>query len=165
MVIVGNIAPDGGEYFEYLRKLTTKYGLQDYIQFEPGATFSRLIELVRSSRVYLHPLPGEPFGISTVESMSAGLIPVVPDIGGHTEFVPSRFQFRTFGEGVDAVSAALNAPISEHLWMSHRASDFSVQKFVRRFKEIISELVGLSKPSIGSAQTVAAQKLPPDAAA
>jgi glycosyltransferase involved in cell wall biosynthesis len=165
MVIVGNIAPDGGEYFEYLRRLRRTYGLEDYVRFEPSATFSRLIELVRNSKVYLHPLPGEPFGISTVESMSAGLIPVVPDIGGHTEFVPARFQFHTFREGVDAVLEALDAPVSDHLWMSHRASDFSVSRFIHKFKQIVSELVGLRMPSIEPARPLATQKMPADAAA
>jgi glycosyltransferase involved in cell wall biosynthesis len=165
ITIVGNISPDGFEYYEYLRKLTKDYGLQDFVKFEPSATFSRLIELVRSSKVYLHPLPGEPFGISTVESMSAGLIPVVPNIGGHTEFVPSRFQFRTYEEGVDAVAEALNAPASEHLWMSHRASAFSVHNFVSKFKLVVSDMIDSRKPQLSTNPLVPAQKTLSDAAA
>lgn len=164
MVIVGNISPDGLDYYQYLRRLAKRYGVKDYVRFEPSASFSRLLDLVRSSKVYLHPLPGEPFGISTVESMSAGLIPVVPDIGGHTEFVPPQYQFHTYEQGVDAVVEALNAPASEHLWMSHRASAFSVPNFVGKFKEIVSEMTGLKKAH-ESRQLMPARKIPSDSAA
>jgi hypothetical protein len=43
--------------------------------------------------------------------------------------------------------------------------DFSVSTFVHKFKEIVSELIGLRGPSIGSGRTIATQKLPSDAAA
>jgi glycosyltransferase involved in cell wall biosynthesis len=150
MVIVGNVSPDGLEYYNFLRKLTKDYGLDGFVRFEPSASFSRLIELMRASKVYLHPLPGEPFGISTVESMSAGLIPVVPDIGGHTEFVPPRYQFHTFEQGVGAVIAALDAPSTESVWMSHHAASFSVPSFVTRFKEILAKVLGTESPQVTS---------------
>ena len=130
--------------------MTKDYGLDGFVRFEPSASFARLIELMRGSKVYLHPLPGEPFGISTVESMSAGLIPVVPDIGGHTEFVPPKYQFHTFEQGVDAVIAALDAPSTESVWMSHRAASFSVPSFVTRFKEILAKVLGTESTSVTS---------------
>lgn len=160
MVIVGNLSPDGNEYYSQLRKLTKNYDLGDFVKFEPCVSSSRLIELMRRSKVYVHPLPGEPFGISTVEAMSAGMIPVVPDIGGHTEFVPQRYQFHTFGQGVDAVAAALNAPVSEHLQMSNRAASFSDSNFVSGFKRIVADLLEGAKPS--ARQLVAAQKVHKD---
>jgi glycosyltransferase involved in cell wall biosynthesis len=150
MVIVGNMSPEGIEYYDSLRRLTKRYGLDDFVRFEPSANFSRLIELMQGSRVYLHPLPGEPFGISTVESMSAGLIPVVPDIGGHTEFVPAKYQFHTFEQGVDAVNAALNAPSTESVWMSHRAASFSDPSFVARFKAVVAKVLGADVPQVSS---------------
>ncbi len=104
MSIVGNMSPDGIGYLNYLSDLVRHYGLEDFIRFEINVTFDRLLDLIRRSKVYVHPLPGEPFGISTVEGMSAGMIPVVPDIGGHTEFVPAKYQFHTFGQGVQAVA-------------------------------------------------------------
>jgi glycosyltransferase involved in cell wall biosynthesis len=159
MIIVGNISPDGIDYYKSLRRLTKKYRLEDFIRFETSASFSRLVELMQRSKVYLHPMPGEPFGISTVEAMSAGLIPVVPDLGGHTEFVPSRFQFHTYGEGVDAVAQALNAPATERLWMSHRASSFSVPRFVAKFKETVSKLMEIYDPPTGTPPLMPPQRV------
>ncbi len=45
---------------------------------------------MRKSKVYFHPMVGEHFGISIVEAMAAGLVPVVSDVGGPTEFVPKN---------------------------------------------------------------------------
>ena len=116
------------------------YNLTDYVTFEINVSFSKLIALMQESKIYFHPLPGEPFGISTVEAMSAGLIPVVPNIGGHTEFVPPKYQFRTFGEGVEAIVSALNAPNSERILISDSVRKYSIQSFIQRFQHIVNSL-------------------------
>jgi hypothetical protein len=69
--------------------------------------------------------------------MSAGLIPVVPSIGGHTEFVPLKYQFRTFGEGVEAVSSALKASNPERMLISDSVRRYSTQNFVEVFQKIV----------------------------
>jgi glycosyltransferase involved in cell wall biosynthesis len=137
MKIVGNIPPRRYGYYFYLKHLVDHYDLTDYVTFEVNVSFSRLLNLMRESKVYFHPLLGEPFGISTVEAMSAGLIPVVPNIGGHTEFVPLKYQFRTFGEGVEAVSSALNAHNSERILISDSVRRYSTQNFIRGFQQIV----------------------------
>src|ERR671921_818805 len=145
MNIVGNMASDGIGYFNYLNDLVRHYGLENFIRFEINVRFDRLLDLMRRSKVYVHPLPGEPFGISTVEAMSAGIIPVVPDIGGHTEFVPPRYQFHTYGEGVQAVTAALAAPASERIKLSHSTQKYSVTNYVNKFQQILVEVMDIGK--------------------
>jgi hypothetical protein len=73
--------------------------------------------------------------------MSSGLIPVVPSIGGHTEFVPSKYQFRTFGEGVEAISVALTAPDSERMIISDSVKRFSIDSFISRFQELVKNII------------------------
>ena len=140
MKIVGNIPPRRYGYYFYLKHLVDHYDLRDYVTFEVNVSFSRLLNLMRESKVYFHPLLGEPFGISTVEAMSAGLIPVVPNIGGHTEFVPLKYQFRTFGEGVEAVSSALNAHNSERILISDSVRRYSIDSFIYHFQQIVTNL-------------------------
>jgi glycosyltransferase involved in cell wall biosynthesis len=137
MKIVGNLPPRKYGYYFYLKHLVEYYDLADYVTFEVNVSFSRLLNLMRESKVYFHSLLGEPFGISTVEAMSAGLIPVVPNIGGHTEFVPLKYQFRTFGEGVEAISSALDAPNSERIIISDSVRRYSTQNFIRGFQQIL----------------------------
>ena len=145
MNIVGNMLPDGVGYFNYLNNLVKHYELEDFVRFEINLRFDRLLDLMRRSKVYVHPLPGEPFGISTVEAMSAGIVPVVPDIGGHTEFVPAKYQFHTYGQGVGAVAAALAAPASERAKLSHSAQKYSVTNYIKKFQQVLTDITDIDK--------------------
>jgi glycosyltransferase involved in cell wall biosynthesis len=145
MNIVGNMLPDGIGYFDYLNNLVKHYELEDFVKFEINLKFDRLLDHMRRSKVYVHPLPGEPFGISTVEAMSAGLIPVVPDIGGHTEFVPAKYQFHTYGQGVQSVAAALAAPASERINLSHSTQKYSVTNYIKKFQQILTNTTDIGK--------------------
>ena len=165
MNIVGNMPPDGIGYFNYLNDLVRHYGLEDFIRFENSVRFDRLLDLMCRSKVYVHPLPGEPFGISTVEGMSAGMIPVVPDIGGHTEFVPTRYQFHTFGQGVEAVAAALAAPASERIKLSHSIQKYSVTNYVKKFQQILFEVIDIDKKPLESKPVISLSKRLPESMA
>jgi len=145
MNIVGNMLPDGVGYFNYLNNLVKHYELENFVRFEINLRFDRLLDLMRRSKVYIHPLPGEPFGISTVEAMSAGIVPVVPDIGGHTEFVPAKYQFHTYGQGVGAVAAALAAPASERAKLSHSTQKYSVTNYIKKFQQILTDITDIGK--------------------
>jgi glycosyltransferase involved in cell wall biosynthesis len=158
MNIVGNMPPDGIGYFNYLNDLVRQYDLGNFVRFEINVRFDRLLYLMRRSKVYFHPLPGEPFGISTLEAMSAGIIPVVPDIGGHTEFVPARYQFHTYGEGVRAVAAALAAPASERIKLSHSTRKYSVTNYVKKFQQILIDVLDIGKKRLESKPVIPLSK-------
>jgi len=140
ITIVGNVSPEGLQYYSHLKQKLKEYNLGKYVKFEINTNFEKLIDLMRRSKVYLHPLPGEPFGISVVEAMSAGLIPVVPDIGGYTEFVPSKYQYHTFGGAVEAIANAIEAPYSERNELSESVRKFSVSNYIQSFQKIVSRL-------------------------
>ena len=145
--IAGNMSPADSQYFSYLNKLVKQRHLQDFVKFELNISFDRLLKLMRQAKVYFHPMPGEPFGISTVEAISAGLIPVVPDIGGHTEFVPERYQFHSLAQAVEAVAVALDAPASERMKLSNSTQKYSTENYAKKLEQIIIELLDLNKPS------------------
>ena len=148
MKIVGNLSPEGFGYYSYLKEMVQNCGLADYVTFEINISAGKLLTLMCESKIYFHPLPGEPFGISTVEAMSAGLIPVVPDIGGHTEFVPPKYQIHTFGEGVEAIASALDAPYSERISISDSVKKYSIQNYIRHFQQIVKEIPITTKVQI-----------------
>ena len=145
--IIGNLSPIDAAYHGYLTNLVRQYDLDDFVKFEVNVNFGRLIELMREAKVYFHPMPGEPFGISTVEAMSAGLVPVVPDTGGHTEFVPRKYQFHTLGEAAEVVATALDAPASERASMSHAMQKFSTANYFKKFRQIVNEVLAISRPT------------------
>lgn len=145
MVLVGNIAAGDDRYLEMLRRLTQKHGLNDNLVIEVDASFDRLLELMRKSKVYLHPFAGEPFGISTVEAMSAGLIPVVPDEGGYTEFVPEYYQFHTRQQAADIIGKILiasdNNMQTERAQLSESVSKFSNERYQAELRKVIESLL------------------------
>jgi glycosyltransferase involved in cell wall biosynthesis len=141
MKIVGNLSPHMIGYYSYLRQMVQDQDLSDYVTFHVNVSFNKLLSLMSKSKVYFHPLPGEPFGISTVEAMSAGLIPVVPDLGGHTEFVPLRYQFCNFIEAMESIAVAMDASFSERIRISDSVERFSTSNYIRRFQQIVKKLL------------------------
>jgi alpha-1,2-mannosyltransferase len=162
MEIVGNISAGYIRYYNYLCHLVKFYKLEQYVRFEVNVKFERLLDLMRRAKAYVHPLPGEPFGISTVEAMGAGIVPVVPNLGGHAEFVPLRYQFHTFGEGVEAVALALDAPASERIKISNSIQKFSIANYIKLFQHLLSELVDCSSCSAGSTPIISVSKTLPE---
>jgi glycosyltransferase involved in cell wall biosynthesis len=144
MKIVGNLSPTMLGYYHYLKETVHHQDLSDYINFQVNVSFDKLLSLICEAKVYFHPLPGEPFGISTVEAMSAGLIPVVPDIGGHTEFVPVKYQFHTFREALESITAAMDAPFSERVRISNSVRRFSISNYIKCFQRIVKDILIIS---------------------
>jgi glycosyltransferase involved in cell wall biosynthesis len=162
MNIVGNMPPDGIGYYSYLNDLVKHYDLEDFIRFEINLRFDRMLDLMSRSKVYIHPLPGEPFGMSTMEAMSAGIIPVVPDIGGHTEFVPAKYQFHTYGQGVEAVARALSAPASERIKLSQSTRKYSVTNYIKKFQQKIAEVRDMGIKPLESKPVITLSKRLPE---
>jgi len=140
MIIIGNISPAGLGYRDYLIALSKKYKLENFVKFVYNASFALLTYFMRRCKVYLHPLPGEPFGISTVEAMSAGMIPVVHCVGGHSEFVPKTYWFYTFRSALEAISRAFEAPTYERIAMSNAVQKFSTANYISRICKLAVEM-------------------------
>jgi glycosyltransferase involved in cell wall biosynthesis len=157
IILVGNISTEDHHYLEELKRLIRKYNLDDKFTAKVGISFDQLLELMRKSKVYLHPLAGEPFGISIVEAMSAGLIPVVPDEGGYTEFVPEYYQFHTHQQAADVIGKILiasdNNMQTERTQLSEGVSKFSTKSYKADLRKVIETL--LSSKSSGHTQLAA----------
>jgi glycosyltransferase involved in cell wall biosynthesis len=91
MVIIGNLDPFFQDYYTKLEQTIVDYKLTDYVKFEINISLSGLFEYLKRGSILFHPKTGEHFGMSIVEGISAGLIPVVPTIGGQNEFVPHDY--------------------------------------------------------------------------
>ncbi len=128
MVIAGNLHHYDEQYYQQVKKMIADYDLSDYISLQTDVSFSKLIQLMRLAKVYFHPKIDEHFGISIVEAMAAGLVPIVSDAGGHTEFVPSKYHFHTLGHAADLIALAFEATIdSERRDISNMATKFLMQ--------------------------------------
>jgi glycosyltransferase involved in cell wall biosynthesis len=95
-----------------------------------------MIEIYGKAKVYLHLMKGEHFGISVVEGMAAGLIPVAHKSGGCYHDILAQGKYGFIWENQEdiseAVGKALKADNLRRL-VEERAKGFSVERFKRNF--------------------------------
>jgi alpha-1,2-mannosyltransferase len=143
MKIVGNLYHWYYDYYPKLEQMVINLGLTDYITFEINASLDKLLSIMRESRVYFHPMVGEHFGISVIEAMAAGLIPIVPTEGGLTEFVPKEYQFNTIEHAAKIIGFIFNnlsKPNRITLREDH-INKFSSSNYIESFHGILNKLL------------------------
>lgn len=98
--IVGSIATDMRSYYDWLRAAAP-----NNVSFVV-APLRKVSELLGKAKVYIHCAQNEHFGITIVEAMAAGCVPVVNDSGGPREIVSDSvgFRWRHVDEAVGQVS-------------------------------------------------------------
>ncbi len=118
---------DSREVFNSLLRLANNLGVSQKVKLFPNLARDRLRQLLLNSKVYLHPKVNEHFGISIIEAMASGCIPVVHDSGGAKEFVPRQFRYKNLKEAVEKVEKAIDN------WSPEKATKIS--KYAQRFSE------------------------------
>ena len=124
----------------YLQALTEKMGLTDRVKFYPNASATEKADLLKRAKLYLHTMEGEHFGISIVEAMAMGCLPVVHDSGGMREFVPVQYRYSSLQGAAEKIVDELAAWSPDKAEaMKAAASEFSTQKFSEHFMEYFNE--------------------------
>lgn len=138
-VILGSMRD--AKSYRRVRRLIKKYGVENKVTMIIDApnNFSVKMELLQKAKVYFHTMPLEPFGISIVEGMGAGCIPVVHDSGGAIEFVPQRWRYKDTEDAKQKIKEALDSwsnSIAED--MENIAYQFREERFIDDFSETLN---------------------------
>lgn len=139
MIIAGSIQHRNSSYLHFLQKLMKDWDIEDYVTLKTNTTLEELFEIIRKAKVYFHPKFAEHFGISIAESMAAGLAPIVPNLGGQTEFVPQKFHFKSLDEAANLISSSLALSSSERRQISDSVNRFSTSNYINNFQALLSE--------------------------
>ena len=84
-IIVGTVSGRvSRDYYEKLSRIKREKHLKS-VELLKNVPFRNLLELYGKAKVYLHAMKYEHFGISVVEAMAAGMVPVVHRSGGPWE--------------------------------------------------------------------------------
>ena len=110
--IVGGVTSDSRDYVDSLKQLIFEYELDNVDIFE-NVSYERNIELLSKSEFYLFLAENEHFGITTVEAINYGCIPLVHNSGGQREIVPINELRFDYNELVDVFKSNISKPDSK----------------------------------------------------
>lgn len=143
--LVGSAGEGDIDYLKQLQILAEELP----VKFYPNLEYNKLLSLYGESSIYWHaagygeddPTKMEHFGISTVEAMSAGCVPVVINKGGQTEIIQGGKNGLLWNSPSELIKLTVNL-ISDHALMNRLSKNcitssqrFSKDKFE---KEIVS---------------------------
>ena len=110
-MVGGARAPLEIETLRALKKIKT-----GNVQILANLPIADLKQLLWKSKVFLHTAESEPFGLSIVEAMAAGCVPVIRRCGGAAEVVPIRdLTFTSLPEARRMVQSALSGDFDHYL--------------------------------------------------
>ena len=139
--VIGSLIPANRRYFESLQRMIQENRLEGVIKLVPNATHEELVAAMSESMVYLHTMYGEHFGISIVEAMGAGLLPIVPSYGGCSEIVPPEYQYNTLEEAAYFICRNIDNYDSEKRKQVYSiARQFSPSIFRQRMQQYIERI-------------------------
>ena len=146
LILAGGLQTADKKYFESLRQFAK--GLP--VQFFPNVSFDTLTKLYDESLMYWHaagygqvkPEHMEHFGITTVEAMSAGCIPVVYNGGGLPEIIQTNL-WNTPDECL-AITQQIIRHKATHMQlrtvMITQSKKFSVETFIQAFDAVFADI-------------------------
>ena len=92
-VSVGGLIDAEKAWFDRFKEnLPSNYSVKTNL---PG---SQLLEVLHDSRVYVHLMEGEHFGIAPVEGLASGCITIVHNSGGMKEFIPKEYRWGNYDD-------------------------------------------------------------------
>ncbi|MDI9578611.1 MAG: glycosyltransferase [Thermoproteota archaeon] len=90
-VSVGGLIESEKTWFDrFSRNLPSNYSIKTNLP-EPD-----LLKLLHDSRIYVHLMEGEHFGIAPVEGLASGCVVIVHDSGGMQEFIQEDFRWQDY---------------------------------------------------------------------
>lgn len=147
LYLAGGVGEGDWEYVEELKAQARGYE----IYFYSNATLSQLQRLYGESAIYWHatgfgekdPKKFEHFGITTVEAMAAGCVPVVINLGGQREIIEHGISGFLWDNLKDLQTLTLKVMNSDKLRISlSRKAQDKAQKFSKeKFKQQMLDLV------------------------
>ena len=135
-IVGGTLAPRHEREFRAVEQSVAESGGE--IALHRNVPRARLEEIVGAARVYLHACV-EDFGISVVEGIAAGCVPIVPNNSAHVETVPfGELRYDTEEEAAGKVRAAADGRYDSYLpRLREHAEGFAEEVFHRRMLALV----------------------------
>ncbi len=150
-IVIGKTDKYSTQTMKKLKEDMHLLGVEDKIVLLRNVPFTRLLKTLSDAKVYLHVMPFDHFGISVVEAMASGCVPVVHRSGGPwTDILDKRqgefgFSYSTPAEAADYIDRlvtdeGLRNGIATKA--SNRSKKFDRSVFMRRMAEVVERVAG-----------------------
>jgi len=140
--IIGNTKTKSNEiYYDLLNSKIKKEQLSNIVLLK-NISRQKLLEYLLESKVYFHASP-ETFGLTVVESISAGCIPIVPDNSAHLETVPFpqlRYEPNNIDDAQKKIQEAISGNYDEFITpLKDSIRKYDKEQFKKSFISIIDD--------------------------
>jgi len=134
-----------------LRDYISRLHVEDRVTLLENVPFKEFLQVLSEAKVYLHTMPKDHFGISVVEAMASGCVPVVHRSGGPwTDILDEQqgiygFSYSTLAEAarhIDTLVSDEDLRSRTALRASYRAKIFDKTVFMKRMVEVVEKFAG-----------------------
>lgn len=151
LIVAGGLTEKGGEkVLEDLQESAAGYP----IDFKVNVPFGELVEIYKKSTVYwhaagygedlvTHPERAEHFGITTLEAMAAGAVPVVYDGGGQRDIVENGVNGYLWKDPIELIKYTMHVLDHEEAYLTFvknaikKADEFSLEHFYEKVSQLL----------------------------
>lgn len=117
------------------------------VHLHPNLAFPKMVALLQQSKYFLHTMIKEPFGITAIQAVAAGCIPIVHDSGGQRETINlPELRYKEIDEIPDMIKqlevlsdTEIKSKI-EYL-QTHVKNNFSEDIFQKRMTEYLHKII------------------------
>jgi len=112
---IGGLIESEKDWFEnFSTNLPPNYSLKTNL---PGP---QLLNILWDSRIYVHLMEGEHFGIAPVEGLASGCITMVHDSGGMREFIPQQYRWNNYEDLKTKIINTMEQTNPDKTWQTKR---------------------------------------------
>jgi glycosyltransferase involved in cell wall biosynthesis len=134
-IIMGGVSSNQTNYFNRLRKDIIYKNINNILLY-PNMSLEMVEKVLINSKYYIFPAVNEHFGITTVESIALGCIPLVHNSGGQCEIVPFkelRFTDADFIDKYHTLISMNNETLYEYSkTLTEHVKIFSEDEFIKK---------------------------------
>jgi alpha-1,2-mannosyltransferase len=150
-IVMGKVDNYSLPTLKRLKDEISKLHVEDRITLMKNVPFNEFLEVLSKTKVYLHIMHNDHFGISVVEAMASGCVPVVHRSGGPWTDILNKeqglygFSYSTATEAANYIDALvvdedLRSRIASRA--SNRAKEFDREVFMKRITQVVEKVAG-----------------------